>query len=177
MLTAKQEIWLSHLSDTDLIVIVPFDPSAEEKFQVVRQRIQGVLGPEVPVEHHGASRLRISGQDEIDIYVPVPPARFDELYGPLEALFGKPKSSYPLERVHFTTVVDGKHVDVFLMNAEHEGWTTGVAFEEYLLAHPEELERYRVLKEEGNGLSCRQYYRRKNEFINEILEKSRAELV
>jgi GrpB-like predicted nucleotidyltransferase (UPF0157 family) len=46
-------------------------------------------------------------------------------------------------------------------------------FEEYLKNYPDELERYRVLKEESNGKTMREYYRRKIEFINEILIKTK----
>ncbi len=44
-------------------------------------------------------------------------------------------------------------------------------FENYLKEHPQALEEYRKLKELGDGLSTREYYRRKIEFINDILEK------
>jgi GrpB-like predicted nucleotidyltransferase (UPF0157 family) len=73
------------------------------------------------------------------------------------------------------TSVDGKHIDVFLMKEESSSWQDGTKFEKYLLAHPEALEAYRVLKEEGNGLTTREYYRRKVEYINEILEKAEKE--
>jgi hypothetical protein len=38
----------------------------------------------------------------------------------------------------------------------------------FLKTHPEKLEEYRLLKESGNGLSVRQYYRKKLEFINQV---------
>lgn len=169
MLTAAQQKWIAHLSDVDKILIIPFDPSAETKFEQVKLKIQNVLGDHIAVEHHGASSLGISGQDEIDTYIPVTPDRFDLMVKSLKSLFGSPKSLYPLERARFVTEQDGKHVDVFLINEEHDGWKNAVAFETYLRGHPDALEKYKILKENGDGLTVREYYKRKIEFINDIL--------
>lgn len=169
MLTTEQEKWIAHLSDENKIVIVPFDPTADKKYQRVKQKIQSELGENIPVEHHGATSLGISGQDEIDIYIPVSPTRFNSLIDPLRDIFGDPRSLYPLERARFVTEEDGKHIDVFLINETHDGWNNSIKFESYLRSHPEALEEYRILKEAGNGLSVREYYRRKTEFINRIV--------
>jgi len=170
MLTDAQQKWIDHLSEDTKIHIVPFDPTAEEKFQRVKMRILEKLGQDTSVEHHGASALGISGQDEIDMYLPIPEAGFNAFIAPLTTLFGEPKSHYPLERARFVTEEGGKHVDVFLINEEHNGWKSSVKFEKYLRTHPASLEEYRVLKEGGEGLSVREYYRRKIEFINKIVE-------
>jgi len=172
MLTIEQEKWIAHLSDKNKIRIVKFDSTADEKFKKVKLRIQDVLGKRVVVEHRGATSLRISGQDEIDVYIPVSPARFNSMIDPLKRIFGGPRSLYPLERARFVTEEDGKHVDVFLMNKECDGWKNGVKFEEYLKSHPKVLKDYQKLKENGNGLSVQEYYRRKIEFINSILDKA-----
>ncbi len=173
MLTKEQEKWVTHLSDDTQIKIVPFDPSCHEKFEKIKSVRQSKLGTGTRVEHHGASSLGISGQDEIDVYVPVPPDIFDSYIIPLTELFGKPKSRYPLERARFATSEAGKHIDVFLVNEECVGWFDSIKFENYLAWHPETLEEYRLLKESGDGLSTREYYRRKIEFINNVLEKAK----
>ncbi len=171
MLTVKQKKWIAHLPNNDTIGIKPYDPSSPEKFEKVKKRIQSVLGGKTRVEHCGATRLGISGQDEIDIYLPVLPDKFDPLLVLLQKIFGEPKSLYPLERARFATFEDGKHIDVFLINEECDGWKNGVKFETYLKTHPRTLETYRQLKEAGDGLSTRAYYKRKITFINECLAK------
>ncbi len=171
MITKKQQKWIDHLSDIDKIKIVPFDSTAEAKFQKVKQKIQDFLGKDAPVLHRGASSLGISGQDEIDVYIPVPPGQFDLFIESLKKILGDPVSLYLLERVHFVTIVDGKHIDVFLINNECDGWINGVKFENYLRSHSEALEEYRKLKEDSDGLSGREYYTRKIEFFNETLSK------
>ena len=87
MLTPDQEKWINHLSDQIPITILPFDPSAPQKFEAVKRKIQDVLGPETRVEHRGATSLGISGQDEIDVYIPVPEDLFDVQLIPLSAAF------------------------------------------------------------------------------------------
>jgi GrpB-like predicted nucleotidyltransferase (UPF0157 family) len=175
MLTAKQEEWIAHLSDSDKIRIIPFDSDAERKFQKVKSRIQQFLGENMIIEHCGATSLGISGQDEIDVYILVSPKDFNRLIEPLTENFGEPRSLYSMERARFVTEEDGKRIDVFLINEESEGWRDGVRFESYLKTHPEVLEKYRNLKEDGNGMSVSEYYRKKVEFINDILMKCDSE--
>jgi len=169
MLTAEQQKWIDHLSDTKVVTIFPFDPTSEEKFLSVKSAINKVLGSAQEVVHSGASSLGISGQDEIDAYVPVPSADFDRTTVLLKSLYGEPKSFYPLVRVHFMTAVENKRIDVFVINEHDAGWIDSVKFMDHLRAHPAALERYRLLKENNTGLTTREYYRRKTEFINEIL--------
>ncbi|MFA6918837.1 MAG: GrpB family protein [Patescibacteria group bacterium] len=171
MLTPSQTEWINHLSDINPVTVVPFDPACETKFQIVKDEIQKVLGKDIEVLHRGASSLGISGQDEIDTYVPVPPAEYEETVDKLKSIFGEPRSHYPLKRTRFVTLVEGKHIDIFVMNQEDDGWKNGVRFHDYLLSHPQALDDYRRLKEGASGQSTREYYRRKIEFINGILEK------
>jgi GrpB-like predicted nucleotidyltransferase (UPF0157 family) len=176
MLRPEQEKWINHLSNEDPITIVAFDATAAEKFEAVKKQIQAVLGENIQVEHRGATSLGISGQDEIDVYIPVAEESFNSLFALLSAAFGSPRSHYPLERARFVTFEKGKHVDIFLINDACRGWLDGVAFEDYLKSHPAALESYRLLKESGHGLNTREYYRRKIEFINSILNLANGEM-
>lgn len=172
MLTAEQQKWIDHLDDVKKVEIFPFDNKAEEKFQAVKKKIQAVLGQEIPVEHHGATSLGISGQDEVDIYVLASASEFNQIVARLESVFGPARSLYPLIRARFPFQLEGKRMDIFVANKEGEDWNNHIKFENYLKSNPDALEEYRKLKEDGNGLSIREYYRRKNEFINKILEKA-----
>jgi len=172
MLSKKQKEWIDHLSDKKTIKIIPYDPTSEDKFKRIKSKIQKELGKSVEVKHCGATSLKISGQDEMDIYLPISPDEFDDMIGRLTKLFGKPRSHYPLERARFVTEESGKHIDVFVINNKNEGWTNSLKFEKYLRSHPEELKRYEKLKENGDGLSVREYYKRKIVYINELLAKT-----
>jgi len=171
MLTQDQEKWINHLSDTDKIKIVPFNPRSQEEFEKIKALIQSKIGSTVRVEHRGASYLGISGQNEIDIYVPVPQKNFNDFVTQLSKLFGEPHRVYPLERARFNAPDNGIRIDIHLVNEEHDNWLNSEKFENYLKMNPAVLEEYRLLKESCDGLSVREYYRQKLEFINKILEK------
>ena len=173
MLTPAQEQWLNHLSDTGAVTIVPYDPECEEKFKSIKQRIQSVLGNNTEVLHRGASALGISGQAEIDIYIPVSQENFDAAVAEIQKTFGKPYSVYPLERTKFILFARQTKMEIMVVNQSCKSWIDGELHFNYLKKHPEALEKYRKLKEEGAGLSNRAYYRRKIEFINEILKRAR----
>lgn len=172
MLTKKQKDWLNHLSSDKKVTIFPFDPKVNEIFLKIKNKIQYNLGENTRVEHRGASSLGISGQDEIDVYVPVPPSEFGSYIPKMSKVFGEPSSLYPLERVRFSEKIDGKNIDLFLINEEHDDWINGVKFEKYLKSHPADLEEYKKLKEDMNGYSVKDYYTKKNIFINKILKKA-----
>lgn len=173
MLTPEREKWLAHLDDTDSVKIFSLDPKAEEKFNKVKKQIQDILGKDVNVLHKGATSLGISGQKEIDIYIPVIPEEYNSMVSSVEKIFGNPRSNYPLERTRFSTKVDGTKADVFVINEQCKGWIESCKFDKYLREHPESLKAYEKMKEEASGLSTQRYYRRKSEFINEILEKAK----
>ncbi len=169
MITQQQRIWLSQLSDTKLVEILPYDKKAPEKFRKLKTRLRGVLGNQYNVLLKGAAGLGISGKGELDIFVPVSPDLFDITVNLVKQLLGPPESHYQSERARFNTVIDGTEAEVFVINDETEGWRNGLKFENYLLNNPKYLEQYRCLKEAAQTTSVREYYRHKIEFINEIL--------
>lgn len=173
MITVEQQAWLDHLNDSDKVTVVPYDPACEEKFFLVKQQLQNILGLKQAVLHRGASSLEISGQDEIDVYVPVPEDKFEEVVVRVSELFGKPRSNYPRKRARFVTAAQGKHIDVFVINQDDDGWQDAEIFYQYLLAHPDTLDEYRVLKENSQGKSTKAYYTDKTIFINEILSRAK----
>lgn len=169
MLTPEKEILLKKLSIDKQVNILPFDPTAEEKYQKIKQKLQTILGEHIPVVHRGSTSLGISGQDEIDVYIPISPGHFDALFEDLKKIFGEPRSVLPLQRIRFITDVDGKHIDLFLINKEHKDWIEGIAFEEICHNKPEVKNAYQKLKQEMNGWNVQDFYRKKDEFISAVL--------
>lgn len=168
MLTPEQEQWISHLNTTGRVEIFPYDEKAPEKFEQIKIQIQSVLG-NIEVLHRGASSLSISGQKEIDVYIPMTVEQIEEYTPKMEVVFGKPKSVYPNERTKFLAKIDGTTIEIMLTNKDHPSWINGERFHRFLAENAEDLERYRKLKEECAGLNCQEYYRRKTEFINDMI--------
>jgi len=173
MITPEQEKWIEGLSDR-VISIVPYDPRSEELFESVKRKIESVLGKGVEICHIGSSYLGISGQNEIDVQIPVEKEKFSIYIPLLEKVFGEVRKIYP-SRARFEVRESDKKIDLAIVDINSKNWTDNVSFHNYLRSHPLDLEKYRILKEECDGLTTREYYRRKIEFINEILEKANLE--
>jgi GrpB-like predicted nucleotidyltransferase (UPF0157 family) len=132
-LTPAQERWVEHLSDNDRVEIKPYDPGSTEKFESIKQKIRSILGEQIRIEHCGATSMGISGQDEIDIYLPVPEDEFDSLLSPLRSIFGEPRSLYPKERARFVTNENGETCRYFSRKRHFFGVDNG--FDRCLLIH------------------------------------------
>ncbi|MFA5130025.1 MAG: GrpB family protein [Patescibacteria group bacterium] len=171
MLTQEQENWLAQLNDNDVVQILPFDINCHKIFENVKQEIQTKLGKNLKVEHHGASSFEISGQNEIDVYIPVSAHDFDEIVFKVQSIIGAPRSLGKDKRARFRMDIGGKKIDLFVANEEHEEWKKHMEFKTYLLENSKALEEYKKLKENNAGKSTREYYRAKMEFINSILEQ------
>ena len=172
MLTEEQEEWINHLSDTDHVSVVPFDQHCEAEFTKIKKAIQDVVGNQQAVLHRGASALGISGQDEIDVYVPVGEEDFDNTAKALARAFGEPQSHYPQKRARFSVRLEGKRIDIFVINKHDDDWKNSERFYYFLQSHKDVLEAYRKLKEDAAGQSVRDYYRTKIIFINDVLAQS-----
>ncbi len=85
-------------------------------------------------------------------------------------VFGKPGSNYPLVRARFRIPDYQKHIDVFVINKKDKGWIDSEILTKYLRTHKKTLDEYKKLKEDGDGLSTKEYYTRKIIFINKIIK-------
>ena len=170
MLTKEQEKWIDHISDIEKIKIIPYNPETAVVFNKIKKEIQKTLG-KVEVFHRGSTKLKISGQGEIDLYIPVNIKDFNNYLEKLIEYFGKAGTIYPLERVRFVKYVSSIKIEIFLINKKDDDWKNGLKFENYLRKHPDTLNEYENLKKSCDGFSFREYYRKKLNFINKILEK------
>ncbi len=170
MITREQKKWLSQLSNTKIVEIVPYDPKVKSVFEKVKQEIQSFMNG-AQVIHRGSTALGIAGQGEIDLYIPVLKNNFDKNLKKLIIHFGEPGSIYPFKRARFVKYIDNTKIEIFLINKEDENYKNSVKFENYLKENPESLKKYEELKRESNGLTVQEYYRIKIEFINGILAK------
>ena len=173
MLTPEIEAWLLTLNDTNHMEIFPYDPTCVQKFELIRDKIRRHMGEETEVVHGGASSLGISGQKEIDVYVPVPAAKLTAAVAALTEVFGKPGNAYP-DRIRFRGKVEDTKIDLFAINKASSDWLNHNAFMQHLARDPAALSAYARLKEEASGCSTREYYRRKNEFLYSILELTKT---
>lgn len=173
MITKEQQSWISHLSNTKKIKIIPYNPEAEVVFGKIKREIQKVLGEKIKVFHRGSTKLKISGQGEIDLYIPVNKKDFNNHLKKLLKYFGEAGTIYPLIRARFVKYINGIKVEIFLINKNSADWKNGLKFENYLKNNCNALSEYEKLKKRCDGFSVREYYKEKINFINEVLEKNK----
>jgi len=158
------------LSDSDSVRVAPYDPKVKIVFKKIKTELVGVLG-QVPISHKGSTALKIAGQGEIDLYVPVAKKDFNLYLDKLKKFLGEPNSIYDLRRARFLKYLDGIKIEIFVINRNSPDWKNSLQFENYLKSHLEALRAYEKLKIDHAGQSTQKYYTKKIEFINEILEK------
>lgn len=170
MLTPLQQEFVNRRPDSN-IVVIPFDPTSNEKFKQIKKEIQSVLG-NVEVLHRGSTGLGVAGQPEIDIYIPLPNEEILESTEKMKVIFGDPKSIYPNERTKFIKYIEQTMIEIILVNKTCKSWIDGEIFFNYLENNEEAKMEYDKLKGVGEELSIRDYYIRKFEFMNSILQKA-----
>jgi GrpB-like predicted nucleotidyltransferase (UPF0157 family) len=170
MISEEQQKWLNHLSDTEKICIIPYNPKTKIIFQNIKKDLIKVLG-KTRISHRGSTALEISGQGEIDLYIPANKKDFNVYLNKLILFLGKPGSIYPLQRVRFVKFIDDIKVEIFLINKNCSDWKNGIKFENYLKRNPIILKKYEKLKNNCNGFSMKNYYTEKVKFINYVLKK------
>jgi GrpB-like predicted nucleotidyltransferase (UPF0157 family) len=169
MLTPEQQNFIDRRSDNN-IKVIPFDQKSNEKFEEIKKQVQSILG-NLEVLHRGSTGLGIGGQPEIDIYIPVSVQEIPELTAEMEKVWGKPKSIYPDERTKFIRYIGETMIEVILVNKSCKSWIDGEIFFDYLKHNKDAREEYEKLKGIGESLPIREYYRRKFEFMNDILNR------
>lgn len=168
MLTKEQLDWINHLSSEKKVEIFPYNPETKNVFKIIKAEILSFL-PECKVYHKGSTALGISGQGEIDLYIPVSEHDFNVILSDLVEHFGKASSIYPLSRARFVKYFNNIKIEIFLINQDGDDWKNSEKFEFYLKNNKKYLKEYERLKQEYNGFSVREYYKNKIEFINKIL--------
>ena len=167
MLSENQERYLETISDSVVTVIQPWDPKTELVAKKLMDDIRSAV-PDLEVFHTGAAALKISGKNDLDFSILGVPEDFDNYLPALVKVLGEPQKKGK-ENVRWEISRDGFPVDVHLTNKDSLGWKEHKKVFELLRDDPHLLQEYRILKEQSNGASLREYQRRKYEFYNKIL--------
>jgi hypothetical protein len=64
----------------------------------------------------GSTFLGISGQGEVDLYIPIAKKYFNNYLAKLIKYLGEPGSIYELRRARFIKYIDGIKIEIFLIN-------------------------------------------------------------
>lgn len=152
------------------MTIVPYNPKTKDIFKIIKTDLQKILG-NVRILHRGSTNLKISGQGEIDLYIPITRKRFNTYVNKLTNHLGEPGSVYALKRARFVKYVDDIKIEIFVINKNDSGWKESIQFERYLKNNPKALQEYEILKLKADGSSLREYYTAKTMFINKVINR------
>lgn len=170
MLSSEQKKWLSKLSDIKTISVIPYNPKNRLVFNKIKKDLIDNIG-DIRVSLRGSTFLGISGQGEVDLYIPVAKKDFNIYLKKLINYLGDPGSIYDLRRVRFVKYIDNIKIEIFLINKNSRDWINGCKFENFLKHSTKYLDEYERIKKKYDGFSVRQYYTAKIKFINKILNK------
>lgn len=168
MLSWDEEDYLNKVLDNKVVVIKPFDFRITKIAENIVHRIHLVV-PELEVRHMGASALKISGQNDIDIYIFCEENKFGNYLSKIEKIFGEKISEISLTKWQFN--VDGYEVEMYLTDPNLPTMKKQIDVFEVLKNDQKLRKEYEKLKENLNGKPFKEYQRRKYEFYHRILDK------
>lgn len=125
------------------------------------------LYPDLTIHFVGSAALGIAGQKDIDLFAECLPQAFDKYLPGLITLFGQPAKRR--ERfVQWDVTKKGYKIELFLADPSTAIFYKPIKNFKTLRKNKKLLEEYRRIKEESNGLSVRNYEKRKLIFFNKL---------
>jgi GrpB-like predicted nucleotidyltransferase (UPF0157 family) len=169
MLTPDEIDYLNKIPKDKKVKIYPFDPGiveiAEEIINSVHERY-----PNLEIKHMGASALKTSGQNDLDIYMFSDPKNFDKYLPGIIEIFGKPLHKHEIF-CEWKFQKSGFDIELYLTEKNSETMRKQIDVFEILKNNSALLKEYEQLKDSMNGKSFSEYQEKKYEFYHKILGK------
>lgn len=164
MLTQSQKKYMEKIPEHAKAHIKPWDEKAAEFARNIVMQLEKDTGLEV--FWSGSLALGIPGENDVDLTIFAEPKDFDLYLPHIISILGEP--TYKLdEKILWRIIKDGHKIDATLASKDLEGVQDDIFFFESIKNNKKLFQEYTSLKEEG--LSAREYYKRKNEFYNRIM--------
>ncbi len=160
MFTPDERDYLSKIPSDKTVHIFPYNPRVGKITEKLIQSVKNIY-PDLEVKHMGASALKISGQNDIDIYTFSNPKNFSKFLPGLIKLFGKPLSRHETF-CEWKFKKMGFDVEFYLTLKESETMQKQIRVFEILNNNFDLLKEYEKLKESMNGKSFGGYQEKKN---------------
>ncbi len=167
MLTSNQEKYLLTIPEDKKISIQPFDPKVKETGLQIVKEIENKL-PQLNVHFGGASALGIAGQNDIDLNALSSPDEYSRYLPGLITMFGEPAKNTP-NLVKWEFDKNGFEVELYLTDRDSTSLQEQIKTFELIQNNQDYKKEYEQIKLACDGLSFREYMRRKYEFFNKIL--------
>ncbi len=163
----------------DKYVFRQFDPEHVKFFALEKELLEEAIGKSTAIEHVGSTAIPgLGGKGIIDIMIgsKKPESTKKEL---VTAGYEFRKNASTNTRLFFRK--DYLHesgyrrVHIHLTKCRTRDWREIVAFRDYLLLHPDDVEKYSQIKQDAAELACgdgKIYREHKEEFIREIIKRA-----
>lgn len=167
MLSNDEIDYLNKIPNDKIVHVLPYDPAAKITADEIIKSIQKKY-PNLEIQHMGASALKISGQNDLDIYAFSDPKDFNKYLPGIINILGKPLHTHHTF-IEWGFNKNGFDVQFYLTQKDSPTMQKQIKVFEKLKNSPDLLEEYKNLKESMNGKSFKEYQRKKYEFYNRIL--------
>ncbi len=171
MLLPGEIKYLQTIPVDKIVQIFPFDPKVSEAAEEIIFQIHKFF-PGLEIIHMGASGLKISGQNDLDLYMLAPWQEFNKYLNKLIEIFGEPKSKKQ-DSVAWEFNRNGFPVELYLTDPSSEPMQAQISVYQILKNNPQLLKEYENLKQAMNGKDFREYQEKKYEFYHRILDSAR----
>ena len=163
---AKDYLYSFTYSSREKVKIKPYDPRTTKIAALLVQKIRWIY-PTLPVYFIGSSRLQISGLRDIDLLAESTSENFKKYVPGLVRIFGTP-SKRTGKFIEWKGNVQGYHVEFTLYDRSVSAFRQHIRNFEILQRDYRLRRVYEAVKKSADGLSVRDYERRKNKFLNGI---------
>lgn len=175
MLSWDEVDYLNKIPKDKLVKVYPFDDTATKTASEIITSIKNIY-QNLDVKHMGASALKISGQNDLDIYAFSNPLQFESYLSGLITLFGEPAHKHETF-IEWSFNKNGLPVQFYLTDPGSETMKKQIKVFEILKNNKDLLKEYEKLKEEMNGKSFREYQEKKYNFYYRILRGERLRIL
>lgn len=151
--------------------IQAFNPKVRDYGRELVKKIT-IKYPKLTIFFMGSASFGIAGQNDIDLLIDCDPNDFSKYTPFLNSLFGKPDRVLEKE-LNWHIKKDGMDLEVMLIDPKHHVRNTLVTTYLSLKDSPELLKMYESLKLSSNGISQREYKKRRIEFFNWVEKQKR----
>lgn len=147
------------------VVNNPFDPKTTVIAKKIIKNLKELLD-DTEIVHMGSTALRISGKNDIEIYVFPNKNKWGEVYKKLTSEFGEAGVTED-DFARFNTGVGGYEVEIIMLSGYAK--KLNLAMHKYLSEHKKALEEYEELKKKYSH-SKREYQIQKDKFFAKIIK-------
>lgn len=168
MLTERQEKYLQTISKDKIAEIKPWNPRVKSAAFKLMDKIKSVV-PALDVFYSGASALEIAGQNDIDITIKCPVDDFGKYLPDLKLILGEP-NKIGKEDIRWEPIyIESYEAEIHMTDPNSPALQEHIRIFELLKDNNALRLEYERLKQKCNGVSYREYQKRKYEFYNKTL--------